>query len=581
MQKLPLQLVCSSKFGRYPKISHEQVFNMFQSDGWMINYAGYSTIYDKILGGTGRGIFYSPRADKAFFVIGENVYSVSFQDNLPIVTYVSSLDTNSGDVFIDENLQSQIMFCDKQYLYVYDYSTSAFSSLPIDFSAGYVTFQDNRFVVSCNGLPQWRLSDFLLLTINTATVINGGSGYHVDDVLTINGGKNGTLKVTSLNGSAVAAVSVTNSGSGYDSEVTYSVTGGAGNGATFKFTLNSGFTPSSQQVGSFQTKPDNVKACVRMPSKTGQILIMGETVTEVWTDLGLQLFPYQRNSGYSIDYGCLNAATIAAGDEFVAWLGSNEKSGPGIMLCSGGNAVQISDDGINYRLSLLEKPENSFGFIFKQAGHTFYQLTFYDERDNVTFLYDFNLRKFYTLCSPSQDYHIAKRVAFFNNSYYFISAISPKLYQLSDIFNTADGQEIPRIIITPTLALPDRTPFVVNSITFPIEQGIDINELTTTEITTLLVDNDGKFLIDNDGDYLSYTAEVYTYGSSSRVDLSLSQDGGITFGNPKGIYLNSTGRKNIFKFYNLGRTNELIFQFRFWGVGRFVLTDGVVEIAQQ
>ncbi len=581
MQKVPLQLVCSSKFGRYPKISHEQVFNMFQSDGWMINYAGYKIVYDKILGGTGRGIFYSPRADKAFFVVGENIYSVSFQDDIPIVNYVDSLNTSSGDVFIDENLQSQIMFCDKQYLYVYDYSTSSFSSLPIDFSAGYVTFQDNRFVVSCNGLPQWRLSDFLLLTINAATVINGGTGYQVGDVLTINGGKNGTLKVTTLNGSAITAVDVTNSGSGYDAEITYGVTGGTGHGATFKFTLNSGFTPSSQQVGSFQTKPDNVMACVRMPSKTGQILIMGETVTEVWTDLGLQLFPYQRNSGYSIDYGCLNAATIAAGDEFVAWLGSNEKSGPVIMLCAGGNAIQISDDGINYRLSQLKNPENSFGFIFRQVGHTFYQLTFADPDDNVTFIYDFNLKKFYTLCSPSQDYHIAKKVAFFNNNYYFISAIDANLYQLSDIFNTANGEEIPRIIITPTLALPERTPFVVNSITFPIEQGVDESALTYVDTTSLLVDNGANFLIDNDGDYLTDTVEVYGYGSTTRVDLSLSQDGGITFGNPKGLYLNSTGRKNIFKFYNLGRTNELIFQFRFWGIGRFVLTDGVVEIAQQ
>jgi len=57
MPQLPLQLVCSNKFGRYPKISCEQVFNMFQSDGWMVNFAGYEAVYTKILAGTGRGIF--------------------------------------------------------------------------------------------------------------------------------------------------------------------------------------------------------------------------------------------------------------------------------------------------------------------------------------------------------------------------------------------------------------------------------------------------------------------------------------------------------------------------------------------
>lgn len=584
MPQLPLQLVCSNKFGRYPKISREQVFNMFQSDEWMINYAGYEAVYTQIRSGIGRGIFYSSRADKAFFVIGENIYSIVFQGTTPIVNYVDSLTTTYGDVFIDENLLSQIMFCDKQNLYVYDYSTSAFSQLPIDFSAGYVTFQDNRFIASCNGLPQWRLSDFLLLTIASATVVNGGTGYQIGDVLTIVGGNNGTLTVASLSGSAVATVTVTNSGSGYDSAVIYDVTGGHGNGATFTFTLNSGFTPSSQQVGSFQTKPDNVKACVRVPSKTGQILIMGETVTEVWTDLGLQLFPYQRNSGYSIDYGCLNAATIAAGDEFVAWLGSNEKSGPVIMVCSGGSTIQISDDGINYRLAQLVNPEDSFGFIFKQNGHTFYQLTFADPEDNVTFTYDFNVKKFYTLCGPDQNYHIARRVAFFNNDYYFVSSNDSYLYQLSDMFSTANGKEIPRIIITPTSALPDRSVFVVNNITFPIQQGADDScILTEVTVTDSLIDNTGKYLVDNNGTQLGTGGTTTTcVPLLPRIDLSTSSDGGITFGNPFGITLNNYGnRRNILKFYNLGRYNEIIFQFRFWGMSNFVLTNGVAEVSQQ
>jgi hypothetical protein len=584
MPQLPLQLVCSNKFGRYPKISREQVFNMFQSDDWMINYAGYEAIYTEILSGTGRGIFYSSRSGKGFFVIGQNIYSVVFQGSTPIVNYVDSLSTSEGDVFIDENLLSQIIFCDKQNLYVYDYSTSAFSMLPIDFSAGYVTFQDNRFIASCNALPQWRLSDFLLLSINTATVVNGGSGYHVGDVLSFTSGNNGTVTVATLSGTAVATVTVTNSGSGYDSAIVYAVTGGFGNGATFSITLNSGFTPSSQQVGSFQTKPDNVMACVRVPSKTGQILIMGKTVTEVWTDLGLQLFPYQRNSGYSIDYGCLNAATIATGDEFVAWLGSNEKSGPVIMVCSGGSAIQISDDGINYRLSQMVNPEDSFGFIFKQNGHTFYQLTFADPSDNVTFTYDFNVKKFYTLCDPDQNHHIARRVAFFNNDYYFVSCDDANLYQLSDVFNTANGREIPRIIITPTSALPDRSPFIVNRITFPIEQGTkEHTTLITTTYDYYLVDDNGNYLVNNDGDQLIDNDVIYSQTEQpSRIDFSTSSDGGITFGNPFGVELNSWGnRRNVLNLYNLGRYNELIFQFRFWGMGSFVLTNGVAEVSQQ
>ena len=83
MATLPLQLLCSSKFGRYPKISLEQMWNFFQSDGWVVPYAGYAAIYDEILTGLGRGIFYSSRSNITFMVIGENIYSVVF----PSVTF--------------------------------------------------------------------------------------------------------------------------------------------------------------------------------------------------------------------------------------------------------------------------------------------------------------------------------------------------------------------------------------------------------------------------------------------------------------------------------------------------------------
>ena len=86
-------------------------------------------------------------------------------------------------------------------------------------------------------------------------------------------------------------------------------------------------------------------------------------------------------------------------------------------------------------------------------------------------------------------------------------------------------------------------PFIVNTISFPIEMG-----------------------------------DIETEG---RVDLSVSQDGGQTFGNNVGIKLNNLSkRQNMFKFYNLGRFNEITFQFRFYGKGRFVVTDGILEILQ-
>ena len=561
MKPLPLQLLCSTKFGRYPKISLEQAWNMFQSDNWMINYAGYKRIIDWTTIGFGRGIFYSSRLNQIFAVIGNTVYVVGFQNNEPIYNSIGTLSTDVGDVFIDENLKSQVAICDKNNIYIYDYSTGVFVKLALDFSAGYITYQDNRFIASINSVatslttpitPGWRLSDFILLAIGSAIPAFGyaGSGYHVNDVLTVTGGHNdGTVTVATIDGGGgitSLTVAVDGSGSGYGNLI-YPVTGGHGTGAKVQVTVTSGFAAKSTQIGTFQSKPDNVVACVRVPGKTGQVLIMGSIVSEIWTDVGLQLFPYQRNASYCLDYGCLNPATIATGDDFVVWLAANEKSGPVIMYCAGGAVQPISTDGINYRLSQLTNPKNSFGFVFKQDGHVFYQLTF--PIDNVTYTYDFITQKFYTLSDGLQNCHIAKRVAYCNNTYYFIAYNDNNLYELSSKYTTYSDEygnpiEIPRIIITPTSALPDRSVFVINNVTFPIEQGNDSEE-------------------------------------GSRVDLSVSSDGGSTFGNPVGMMLNSNGqRRNIFKFYNLGRFNEVIFQLRFWGIGRFVLTNGVAEVVQ-
>ena len=64
-----------------------------------------------------------------------------------------------------------------------------------------------------------------------------------------------------------------------------------------------------------------------------------------------------------------------------------------------------------------------------------------------------------------------------------------------------------------------------------------------------------------------------------RVDLCLSSDGGKTFGNYVSKQLNSIAeRKNILRFWNLGRHNELALQFRFYGYYKFIVGDGEANV---
>lgn len=461
--EVPVNIVGSSTFGRYPKISIEKTYNMIMSDGWLVPFAGYERARTINPHGSGRGIFNSVRAKRLYVVIDDDVYSL---DNNLHVHKVGEIDSFEGDVFIDENEKNEIAICDQSAIYIYNHSTNVFRKADLNFIPAYVSYQDGRFIAPVKDQPYWRLCEL---------------------------------------------------------------------GSSFSWPENSSF------VGSFQTKPDNVVATVRFPGRGNQLAVFGKTIIEFWTDYGLQLFPYQKNVSTNIDYGCINAATIASSDNVVCWLSSNEKSGPVISYTTGGEIRQISTDGINFLFAQLKNPENSYGFMFKQDGHLLYQISF--PKDNLSLVYDFNTAKFFHVSNEALDAHIAKKVAFFNGNYYFISTVDGNLYELSSQFTTLNGKVCPRLRTPATIRLPNSMPFVLNNIIVPMEQGES--------------------------------------GAVQSIDVALSLDGGESFGNFVNQPMNELGkRKNIFRTQINGRANEFVPLYRFWGEGRFVAGNGTASIYQ-
>lgn len=302
----------------------------------------------------------------------------------------------------------------------------------------------------------------------------------------------------------------------------------------------------AQHVGAIQTKPDFAVGCIRFPGRGNLLLAFGKTVAEHWTDLGLNLFPYQRSTNTNLDYGCLNPATIAESENHVCWLAINEKSGPTIMYTDGGDINHLSTDGIDFKLATLTNPANSYGFMVRLDGHLFYVITF--PTDNLTYAYDFNAKAFYTLTDEDMSYFIAKRVAFFNDEYYFVSINDGNLYQLGTQFNTydyGDGNvhQIPRIRILPEIKLPDQSRFIAGYLGFKIESGIT----SDTQV----------------------------------VELSVSKDSGVSFGNFQSITLPTLGhRQNRLMWWQMGAANTLTPQLRFYGLDRFLAMDGITGIYQ-
>lgn len=548
----PLNIVGSSKFGIYPKISSEKTYNMYISDNWLVDYLGYKAITNLLEDGKGRGIFTSNILNRMIAVIDQNVYSIAVIFNSEAhdpyqinAVLIGTLLTFTSDVFFAENNAGQIAISDGTALYIYNPNAAipfqTFDSNTLGFIPGYITFHDTYFIAAASqdafysppANNTWRLSES-----------NDGTTWPAD----------------------------------------------------------------ASHIGLLQTKPDNTSAVLSFPSRGNMIIVMGENVAEPWFNVGYQIFPYQRNQSSNIDYGDVNPATIASLHDKVVWLAKNEKAGPVIVYTDGGPVEEISTDGINHLLGSLKNPESSEAFMFEADGHIFYHLNFYD--DNLTLIYDFKTNSFFHACDENMNYFIAKQIAFLNNQYYFVSRNDGKLYAFSLQYTTYDGKEIPRIRIPKSIRMPTQEYFIANDLGFTIEQGTTepfyhnlgpahlITEngkyLITEGSAIFFVTENGNFLITEDDDnlvseqadnasfnYLVTEQDILSDPIYPRVDLSISTDGGESFGSYIPYHMNPLGkRKNMIRWWQLGLANDFTAQFRFHGFGRFVATDGIVNVRQ-
>lgn len=553
-REFPLNIVGSSTFGRYPKISVEKSYNMFMSDSFMVPYSGYAIgVPSSDLGNAreGRAIFTSTKFNAIVAVLDDSVYlvNINFSQELREVTFfqvfkIGTLQTETGVVYIAENNKPQIGISDGTAFYLYDPTLSpSFKTIPLDFVPGYLTFHDTYFIMPAVGTNTWRLS-------------------------------------------------------------------GNNDGETW---------PNDQfSVGALQTKPDNVQAVVRFPSKGNMIFVMGSIVTEAWFNTGAQLFPYQRNNQFNIDYGCIQPATVAYMDEFVVWLAQNEKSGPIIVYSNGGMPQKITTDGIDYLFSTLQNPQDSEAFLYRQDGHLFYHINFYS--DNFSLFYDFTAEKFYHASDQNLNYFIASEVAFVNNQYYFVTRNNGNIFAFDTIFTTyqdVDNEgniienEIPRIRICKNIRTPQQDYSIINDVGFTIESGEtnyqqqDLGEIilitqdgntliTQGQFLGLVTQNEFQLITQDDLELVSQQNSEgseailiaqqrantgFGYLSLPHVDLSISTDGGATFGNEWAYYLPPIGyRKNRLMWWQIGIANDFVPQFKFWGMGRFVVTDGVANV---
>ena len=519
-QKVPVNVVGSSTFGRYPKISLEKTYNMFISDEWLVNYAGFQKVSEITPSGEGRALFHSVRGQFLIAIVSSSVYKL--QANLS-PQFIGNIQTTTGEVFIDENLSEQICIVDGQAAYIYNYANNTLTEQTLTFLGNpiipsYVAYHNTFFLIG-----------------SAAGSINSQNWYAFE----------------------------------YSSPTT--------------IVLNTQF--------SLQTKPDSAIAIKRLPGRGNNVIVFGATVAEVWTQVG-GIQNYQRVSSFNIDSGVVTASTIAANDQFVVWLGQNENNSPVIFLTNGASIEEISTDGIDHVLGNLTHPEKSTAFFFKDDGHLFYQLTFFDPNDNLSLFYDFTTKKFFHVSDQNLNFHPARQAVYFNRKTYFVSLNDASIYNMATEFITYNynlnpnlpGDVIPRIRICKSIRLDDSARFRVERFTFWIEQGVtDFYLMKPSNMVCygLLIteSGDNQIVTEQDIPILDEIGQCVSIFDIPRVDMSFSKNGNQSFSNIVGKDLNPQGvYGNQIRWHRMGQANEFTIQLRFWGYQRFVAKDGVAEI---
>jgi len=567
-----LDLVGGSTFGKYSKISAAKTFNMYISSAgvegaedqqnWMVGFPGYQRVLnllpfpnpypdpplppDNVPSGQGRGIFLSVRGNFIIVVVNSVVYSLS-----PTLgqSTVGALNTSSGEVFMDENLNSQICIVDGQDAWVYQYGAGA------------------KFE---------RQTDAVL---GTGALVPNYVEYH--NTFFLFGNKNPT------------------SNSAFWYVYQFNVAGAPpDNALILQLTVGGQFA--------IQTKADSALAVKRIPARSSNVLVFGRTVCEVWTQTG-GAENYTKNPALSINYGCQSVSTIAEGADLLVWLGVNKEESPVICAYDGTKLKNISTDGIDTLLGSIKHPETSTAILYREDGHLFYILTFYDDEDNLTLMYDFNTGLFSNLTNQDMNFHPARGIVYFNLKTYFVSLRNAALYEMDSSINYIDENlprtnaqsdynsnlvyEMQRMRITSNIRMANSGRFIVNGLNITLEQGSDedytgvniidgiITEATNNAPLDQIVTEFGDIIVTEDSGSGTTGGLISRPDYTPRIDLRFSKSGGVTWSNYVSRSLHALGfRQNILQWEGMGGANDICFCFRFWTTSRLIVNNGLVDI---
>lgn len=129
----------------------------------------------------------------------------------------------------------------------------------------------------------------------------------------------------------------------------------------------------------FATAEANPDLLVGMKVDHVQPILFGAESVEIWDNVAISGFPFQRSVNGYVELGCFNGKSIAKCDNSVFWLANDYT----VRRLNGVTPVRVSQHGIE-QLIQNATISTANAWSYSQGGHLFYVLSF----NEVTVVYD-------------------------------------------------------------------------------------------------------------------------------------------------------------------------------------------------
>jgi Phage stabilisation protein len=307
--------------------------------------------------------------------------------------------------------------------------------------------------------------------------------------------------------------------------------------------LNDGTTWPALNQAIAQSNPDPVLWVAELH---GLLVIFGILSIEWWQDLALTPgLPYAPIKVATQDYGLHAKYSVSYFNDSLIFLGRSDDGKVSVYMFEGFRVMRVSTDDIDSIISRMTISSDAVGMTYYVDGHLMYQVSF--PTANRSFIFDGSSRVWSETQSGIAQMagrHTASCAASFNGRTYMGSSSGPQIYQVDPLNFTENGSAIQRILQTRHI-FDDANMLGISDLFLDMETGVGLQA--------------GQ-------------------GSNPQIMLSVSKDGGRTFGNERWTSIGAVGQYigPRVTWRRLGAGRDFIFQWKMTDPVKFAISNAAI-----